>query len=66
MSGYNHERERTKAFKNLAGFCHDKALGCMSASETARWAALMDTLMWCASGDGDTGAILIHADRVST
>ncbi len=61
MAAYDYGKARTKAFRNLADHCHDKAVDAISPHTAAAWIALMDTLMWCAGGDGDTDAILTHA-----
>ena len=49
---FNYAKEREKAFRNLADHCHDKAIEQVSPHLAARWISLMETMLWCASGDG--------------
>lgn len=50
---YDYARERRKFFRSLAASCHEKALASNVPETAARWAGVIDVLLWAASDDGE-------------
>ena len=57
MSIEAYTRKRRQLYRKIADQCFERAMISHSPTLTAKWAALIDALLWAASDEGDTSSI---------